>query len=93
MKQAKNITALPTFDPTEGVRSLISQEDRVVILTNQSHKTGLLLTAGKKKLLSHTFNLQKQICEKSALFDVTYGSNLEEQFKNLTPDSQNNDLL
>ena len=43
MKQAKNITALPAFDPTEGVESLISEEDRVTILTNQSHKTDLLL--------------------------------------------------
>ena len=89
MKQAVTITNPPTFDSTEGVETLITREDRIEELTNQSPKVGLLLTAGKRKLLIRIYNLRNEIFEKLFLFDVSHSSNLEDRFRTLIPKSLN----
>ena len=89
MKQAGKIVVPPKFDPTEGMKALITDDDRIQVLVNQSKVTGLLLSDKKKALLLRFWDLQFDIFDKTQLFDVAYGSDLTSQIKNKMPKSQN----
>ena len=89
MKQAEKITTLPIFDPTDGMKSLITKEGRVNELFNQSSKSSILLSSDKKTLLHRLWDLQHNVYEKSNLFDLAYDSDLQSQIKNKMPQSPN----
>ena len=89
MKQAGKIVDPPVFNPMEGMKSLITNDDRIQVLLNQSQVTGLLLCDKKRTLLIRFWDLQFDIFEKTQLFDVAYGSDLSTQIKNKMPKSKN----
>ena len=64
MKQTGKITAPPIFNPTEGMKSLITADDRIKELLNESPVNGILLANKKKKLLIRLRNLELDIFEK-----------------------------
>ena len=89
MKQTGKITAPPVFNPTEGMKSLITADDRIEELLNQSPVNGILLANKKKKLLIRLRDLELDIFEKTKLFDIAYGSDLTSQIKAKMPNSSN----
>ena len=88
MKQAPKPAPLPTFDPTDGLKNVIQDEDRITELTDQS-KDALLLHNKKKDLLKRVFRMQNDILEKAQLLDAAYGSDLHSQLKREIPLSMN----
>ena len=64
MKQTGKITAPPVFNPTEGMKSLITADDRIKELLNQSPVNGILLADKKKKLFILSRDLESDIFEK-----------------------------